>query len=63
MTLNMTSPIVRAAFGMFFGVAIVMVIRLIPGLDFLNIWHAIGAGAFGAVGMVIMGRIKARPTA
>jgi hypothetical protein len=56
MTLNMASPIVRAAFGMFFGVALVMVIRLIPGLDFLNIWHAIGAGAFAAVGMVFMRR-------
>ncbi len=53
MTLNMASPIVRAAFGMFFGVALVMLLRFIPGLDFLNIWHAIGAGAFGAVGMVI----------
>jgi hypothetical protein len=60
MTLNMTSPIVRAAFGMFFGVAIVMLIRFIPGLEFLNIWHAIGAGAFGAVGMVILGRSKTR---
>ena len=54
MTLNMASPIVRAAFGMFFGVALVMVLRLVPALDFLNIWHAIGAGAFAAVGMVFM---------
>jgi hypothetical protein len=58
MTLNMASPVVRAAFGMFFGVALVMVIRFIPGLEFLNIWHAIGAGAFAAVGMIIMGRMR-----
>jgi hypothetical protein len=56
--LNMASPIVRAAFGMFFGVAIVMLVRLIPSFSFLNIWHAIGAGAFGAVGMVLLRRKK-----
>jgi hypothetical protein len=60
MTLNMSSPIVRAAFGMFFGVAIVMALRFIPGLGFLNIWHAIGAGAFGAVGMVVLRRMRTR---
>jgi hypothetical protein len=57
---NMASPIVRAAFGMFFGVAIVMLLRLIPNLAFLNIWHAIGAGAFGAFGMVLLRRNRPR---
>ena len=56
MILNMASPIVRAAFGMFFGVALVMVLRLVHGLEFLNIWYGIGAGAFAAVGMVLMKR-------
>jgi len=63
MSLNMASPIVRAAFGMFFGVALVMLIRFIPGLEFLNIWHAIGAGGFAAAGMIIMGRMRKAPQA
>ena len=61
MTLNMASPIVRASFGMFFGVALVMLLRFIPGLNFLNIWHAIGAGGFAAAGMVILGRMRKTP--
>ncbi len=52
--LKMSSPIVRAAFGMFFGAALVAAIRFVPGMEFLNIWHAIGAGAIGAAGMVLL---------
>jgi hypothetical protein len=48
---------------MFFGVALVMLIRFIPGLEFLNIWHAIGAGGFAAAGMIIMGRMRKAPQA
>ena len=55
MLLNMNSPIVRASFGMFFGTSIVMVLRLLPGLDYLNIFHGIGAGGFGGAAMVAMG--------
>jgi hypothetical protein len=54
MILNMASPIVRASFGMFFGVSMVMVLRLLPGLDYLNIFLGIGAGGFGGAGMVAM---------
>lgn len=55
MLLNMTSPIVRAAFGMFFGTALAMALRFLPGLDYLNIFLGIGAGGFGGAGMVVMG--------
>jgi hypothetical protein len=55
MLLNMSSPIVRASFGMFFGTALAMALRLLPGLDYLNIFLGIGAGGFGGAGMVIMG--------
>ena len=55
MLLNMASPIVRASFGMFFGTALVMVFRFLPGLDYLNIFLGIGAGGFGGAGMVVMG--------
>jgi hypothetical protein len=61
--LNMASPIVRAAFGMFFGVALVSLLKFVPGLQFLNIWHAIGAGALAAAGMVLMRRRSPRPGA
>ena len=54
MILNMASPIVRASFGMFFGVSMVMLLRLLPGLDYLNIFLGIGAGGFGGAGMVAM---------
>ena len=57
MILNMDSPIVRASFGMFFGTSMVMVLRLLPGLDYLNIFHGIGAGGFGGAGMVAMGGV------
>jgi hypothetical protein len=55
MLLNMDSPIVRASFGMFFGTAMVMALRLLPGLDYLNIFHGIGAGGFGGAAMVALG--------
>jgi hypothetical protein len=55
MLLNMSSPIVRASFGMFFGTAMVMVLRFLPGLDYLNIFFGIAAGGFGGAGMVAMG--------
>jgi hypothetical protein len=55
MILNMDSPIVRASFGMFFGTAMVMALRLLPGLDYLNIFHGIGAGGFGGAAMVAVG--------
>lgn len=55
MLLNMASPIVRASFGMFFGTALVMVFRFLPGLDYLNIFFGIGAGGFGGAGMIVMG--------
>ena len=55
MLLNMHSPIVRASFGMFFGTAMVMVLRLLPGLDYLNIFHGIGAGGFSGAAMVALG--------
>jgi hypothetical protein len=55
MILNMASPIVRASFGMFFGTAMVMALRFLPGLDYLNIFFGISAGSFGGAGMVAMG--------
>lgn len=57
MLLNMDSPIVRASFGMFFGTAMLMALRLLPGLDYLNIFHGIGAGGFGGAAMVAMGGV------
>lgn len=62
MLLNMASPIVRASFGMFFGTALVMVFRFLPGLDYLNIFIGIGAGGFGGAGMIVMG-MAAHPDA
>jgi hypothetical protein len=58
MLLNMDSPIVRAAFGMFFGTAMVMALRFLPGLDYLNIFFGIGAGGFGGAGMVALGDLS-----
>lgn len=55
MILKMDSPIVRASFGMFFGTSMVMVLRLLPGLDYLNIFLGIGAGGFGGAAMVAVG--------
>ncbi len=55
MILNMYSPIVRASFGMFFGTAMVMALRVLPGLDYLNIFLGIGAGGFAGAGMVAVG--------
>jgi hypothetical protein len=54
MILNMHSPIIRASFGMFFGTAMVMALRFLPGLDYLNIFHGIGAGGFGGAAMVAL---------
>jgi hypothetical protein len=51
----MSSPIVRASFGMFFGTAMVMALRFLPGLEYLNIFDGIGAGGFGGACMVAMG--------
>ena len=56
MLLNMDSPIVRASFGMFFGTSMVMVLRLLPGLDYLNIFLGIGAGGFGGAAYGCRGR-------
>ena len=56
MALNLSSPIVRASFGLVVGFVIAMVLRMIPGLGFINLWYAIGAGALGAAAMVVMGR-------
>lgn len=55
MLLDMTRPIIRASFGMFFGTAMVMALRFLPGLDYLNIFFGISAGGFGGAGMVAMG--------
>jgi hypothetical protein len=55
MPLDMTRPIIRASFGMFFGTAMVMALRFLPGLDYLNIFFGIAAGGFGGAGMVAMG--------
>jgi hypothetical protein len=60
MLLNMNSPIVRAAFGMFFGTAMVMAVRLLPGLDYLNIFDGIAAGGFGGASMIAMGGVARR---
>ncbi len=59
MALNMTSPIVRASLGMVVGALAVLVLGMIPGLQFLNVWYAIGAGALCAVGTVLLGRGRA----
>jgi len=32
-----------------------MALRLLPGLDYLNIFHGIGAGGFGGAAMVAVG--------
>jgi hypothetical protein len=55
MLLDMTRPIIRASFGMFFGTEMVMALSFLPGLDYLNIFFGISAGGFGGAGMVAMG--------